>query len=93
MINDIGARAREGTRYAPGDRVGGLIEGSSCTTKRMHITHYRDYLGCGLWYYDGSELPVLQLLWLDKSGHFPWEPGYSYGPDAQPDLTRTKRDG
>lgn len=32
----------------------------------------------------GPDVPVVQLIWPDAAGRFPWEPGYAYPLDAQP---------
>jgi len=36
--------------------------------------HNRESLGYPRWFYPGSALPVLQCVWPDKAGRFPWEP-------------------
>jgi len=43
----------------------------------VHKGHYPDYLGYARWYNDNSiDFPVLQLVWPDKEGLFPWEKGF-----------------
>jgi hypothetical protein len=32
------------------------------------------HLGYALWFYCGMGFPVLQVVWPDRSGHFPWDP-------------------
>lgn len=36
---------------------------------------YKEHLGYAIWFYDGHEFPVLQLVWPDKNGRFPGEKG------------------
>jgi hypothetical protein len=43
---------------------------------------YREHVGYARWFYRGDEFPLLQLVWPDKAGRFPGEPG------ANPALAR-----
>jgi hypothetical protein len=51
---------------------------------------YSDYLGWSRWFYGGDEFPCLQIVWPDREGVFPWEPGFdpAFAAD-QTDLTET----
>ena len=50
--------------------------------------HYRDFLGWSCWFYGGDEFPCLQIVWPDRAGIFPWEPGFDAEFEkSQPDLT------
>jgi hypothetical protein len=49
---------------------------------------YRDYLGWSCWFYGSSSFPCLQIVWPDRSGVFPWEPGFEEAfLEGQADLT------
>lgn len=49
---------------------------------------YADHLGWSRWFYRGDEFPCIQIVWPDREGVFPWEPGFDpeFAGD-QPDLT------
>jgi hypothetical protein len=50
--------------------------------------HYREYLGWARWFYRGDSFPCLELVWTDRQGKFPWQPGFSSEFDnLQPDIT------
>jgi len=49
--------------------------------------YYADYLGWGRWFYGGDDFPCLQIVWPDRAGLFPWEPGFDSAFGDQPDLT------
>jgi hypothetical protein len=50
--------------------------------------HYREYLGWNRWFYGGDSFPCLQLVWTDREGKFPWQPGFSFELDGlQPDIS------
>jgi len=36
---------------------------------------YDEHLGYAIWFYNGRQFPVLQLVWPDKTGRFPGEEG------------------
>lgn len=40
--------------------------------------HYPPYLGYAGWFYGSvkTEFPALQMVWPDREGRLPWEPGY-----------------
>jgi hypothetical protein len=44
----------------------------------IHIDHYREHLGYGMWFYRSlrAPFPALQLVWPDRAGLFPWQNGY-----------------
>lgn len=50
---------------------------------------YQDYLGYGCWFYDGRDFPLLQLVWPDKKGNFPWDKKFDKNLEfVQPLLDR-----
>jgi hypothetical protein len=79
LINDIGASIRTGRRFEAGGRYEDIAEGFPVEFTAVMKRHYRDYLGYAQWFYQGVEFPVLQCVWPDKKGVFPWEPGYDTG--------------
>ncbi|HBO37552.1 MAG TPA: DUF4262 domain-containing protein [Pasteurellaceae bacterium] len=44
----------------------------------VDLEHYGEYLGYANWYYGSMSkpYPVLQMVWPDREGKYPWEPGY-----------------
>jgi hypothetical protein len=51
--------------------------------------HYPEYLGYAGWFYASvkADLPVLQMVWPDRQGLFPWEQGWDTSfASAQPML-------
>jgi hypothetical protein len=37
---------------------------------------YQKYVGYARWLYRGSDFPLVQCVWPDKQGVFPWQEGY-----------------
>lgn len=40
-------------------------------------SYYQDYFGTANHYYHHTDYPVLQLIWPDKEGYFPWDPAFN----------------
>jgi hypothetical protein len=91
LINEIGERARDGAPCAIGEPIEGLLDDYDCVLKPVDPSHYDDYLGYGLAYAGTRDFPVVQLVWPDKEGIFPWEPGcHEALAELQPQLDRPK---
>ncbi len=78
IINNLGSKIRTGQRFID-DHQCINISSQKLMMKKMHPSHYRDYLGYFLWFYDSIKTPpdVMQLVWSDECGKFPWDEGCS----------------
>ena len=76
LINLMGEAIRGGQRFEAGNRYEGLAEGFPLAFVAVGEQHYREYLGYARWFYHGSDFPVVQCVWPDKAGRFPWERDY-----------------
>jgi hypothetical protein len=74
VINHVGERVREGGPFRHGDVAPGFLEGYDVCFVAVDRAHYRDYFGYARWFYQGDDFPVLQCVWPDKGGRFPWHP-------------------
>jgi hypothetical protein len=80
-INAIVERIAGGERFEAGRTYRGLLDNYELSFHRMPLAAYPEYLGWDIWYYDRffpqlGLFPVLQVVWPDLDGRFPWEPGY-----------------
>jgi hypothetical protein len=75
FINAIGAAVREGQRFEAGRRYDDLAEGYPSAFEPVPRRHFKEYLGTAGWFYQGWDFRVLQLVWPDRAGVFPWEAG------------------
>jgi hypothetical protein len=73
-INRAGEQVREGRPPQPDEVREGVLEGFSIQWRPAHESWYHDLFGYGLWFYQGW-FPVLQMVWPDRHGLFPWEEG------------------
>ena len=52
-------------------------------------SHYKEYLGWGLWLNNGDDFKMLQLIWPTTDGIWPWDEDKSeYYSWAQPILNQ-----
>ena len=72
FLNDAGELIRTGRKYSAGERTHELAESLPMTFCEFPGGAYSEYLGWALWYYEAA-FPVLQLVWPDATGAFPWE--------------------
>jgi hypothetical protein len=77
VINSIGDDARAGKRFVVDNHYPDLIEAYSCTFKNASKVWYPSFLGYAMWFYKGTDFPVLQCTWPDKNSRYPWESGFN----------------
>lgn len=74
LINKIGESVRSGNRLEPKTSHHEFLdEGWACSFANVDKKHYPTHLGFDLWFYESSDFPVLQCVWADEKGHFPWD--------------------
>jgi hypothetical protein len=76
LINGAGKRIRQGRGYKERHRYNDLLKGYQCEFRKVNPIRYDGLLNYAIWYYNGSRFPVLQLVWPDQTGLFPWEDGF-----------------
>lgn len=86
IINDLGIRVKDGQRFRTGMCDPDVLEKYEVSLIAMRMDQYRAHLGYALWFYGGREFPVLQVVWPDRSGHFPWDPKCGLDAMIQPVL-------
>ena len=87
LINDIGEHVRSGERYTAGQVTDDFLEGYDVTFRVVPTFQYKGHLGWANWLYDGTQYPVLQLVYPDREHRWPWEDGVAPGfREGQPVL-------
>jgi Domain of unknown function (DUF4262) len=86
VINDLGSRVKDGQRFRTGTRDADVLENYEVCFISMRMDQYRAHLGYALWFYCGMAFPVLQVVWPDRSGHFPWDSEWMLDALIQPVL-------
>ena len=74
VIKIVGAKEK----IEPYKKYTEFTEGLSVAFVPVGLEHYAEYLGYANWYYGSmpKPYPVVQMVWPDREGKYPWEPGY-----------------
>jgi Domain of unknown function (DUF4262) len=76
MINRLGDKLRAGERPRPGEDIDEILEGFPVRLRRVATRQdERAHVGYALWFNGGADFPLWQVLWPDREGRFPGEPG------------------
>ena len=93
IINAIGARIADCADYSPGDVLEDVCPAP--LTLRPVEPSWRatnGLLGISDAFYGMVRPPYLQVVWSDKNGKFPWEPGFAGAFDRMQPLLWLPRD-
>jgi hypothetical protein len=77
IINDLGTAVREGRQFEAGSRTDGILERFPVAFISVAERYMQEYFGTACWLYGGPDFPVVQCVWPDKQGVFPWETGFN----------------
>ena len=76
VLNKIRSRFRDGTRFIEGQREQGLLEHVECELREVNARWLQRLMGFALWFYGPEPFPVIQCVYPDLKGLFPWEDGF-----------------
>ncbi|TGQ17282.1 MULTISPECIES: DUF4262 domain-containing protein [unclassified Mesorhizobium] len=72
--NEYCRRVRDGERFRVGERASGFLGGGfDCQFGAVHPDHYPEYFGWDIWFYDGPDFRIMQLIFPTTSGVWPWD--------------------
>ena len=77
IINDIGRLMKKGVTFEDGTENDQIIKHCPCTFREVDMVRYCQYFTLGNTCYQDSEFPMLQCVYPDREGHYPWQPGAS----------------
>jgi|SRR5579859_922220 len=84
-INLIGEQIRFGRTFDLDEPASGVLNGFPVRLRLADESWYRGFFGYGLWFYQDL-FPLAQVIWPDRQGKFPWEPGSGELCRTQPPL-------
>ncbi|RWE77141.1 DUF4262 domain-containing protein [Mesorhizobium sp.] len=74
IINEYCRRVRGGERFRIGERASGFLGGGfDCQFGAVHPDHYPEYFGWDIWFYDGPDFRIMELIFPTTSGVWPWD--------------------
>jgi hypothetical protein len=80
LVNALGERVRRGRRFAAGDTAEDVLAGLPFAFRAVAPRWLPVFLGNAAWHYRREDFPVLQGIWPDRHGRFPWQ------ADCTPDV-------
>ncbi len=88
IATGIGEHIKSGDRFEDWHESSNILEGYAVCFRNVERRHYRDHFGFARWFYQGDEFPVLQCVWPDAGGRYPWHPQFVAGlAERQPVLS------
>ena len=76
VLNEIGDRIKGGAHFASGDSLDDVIAGYPVQLRAVESRQSFDtHVAYALWFYAGRPFRLFQVVWPDKDGGFPGEPG------------------
>lgn len=79
ILNQVAGRfAKDGESIVPGARYDQILEEFPLVFIEAQGDRVVDWLFIYDWFYRGQTPPVLQLVWPDTAGRFPWEDGFDH---------------
>ncbi|GGN97119.1 hypothetical protein GCM10010112_88990 [Actinoplanes lobatus] len=74
-LNRLGDQILNGRPLGPDRRVHDVLDGFPLEVRPVHPAWYQRLFGSALNFYRRPPLPIVQLVWPDRNGVFPWEEG------------------
>lgn len=65
--------AKEGTPIDTSAPSAELFENNDAYFVQVSKQAYREYVGYGLWFYEGPDFPLVQIIWPSNAGLLPWD--------------------
>lgn len=84
MLNTVAEFVKSGRTFAAGDRLAEVIEGFEVTLREVLLpASFKEHVGYARWFYGERSFPLFQVVWPDRHGRFPGEPGTSEAFNVQ----------
>jgi hypothetical protein len=87
IVNVVGGLVRNGERLHEGQPRDDVLNGYDVVLRVVQPHWYKRFFGAGMDFYRQPPMPMVQVLWPDRAGHWPWQPDAGeWCRDAQPLL-------
>jgi hypothetical protein len=74
--HDAGEQIKNGKRFEDGQHYDDLLGDYPCASRLVRHDEYGTHLTYTQWFYQGSDFPVLQMVWTDTDACFPWDANF-----------------
>lgn len=79
LLNFCGEEIRRGERFENGKDEDGILGDYTVTFRSVPASQYPTYVGWAAWFNQDWNFPVLQLIYPDLEGRWPWDEGVHPG--------------
>ena len=73
MLSVVADGIRDGRRYEAGVEADDILDGYRCLMQRVHESQYDQHVGWAIRFYRCRAFPVVQCIWPDLRGYYPWD--------------------
>ncbi|EWH08602.1 hypothetical protein DS2_16689 [Catenovulum agarivorans DS-2] len=73
IVNNYKDRLLAGETFETGQYYSDFLGGFDVFFIEVDKSHYKEYLGWGLWLNNGDDFKMLQLIWPTTDGVWPWD--------------------
>jgi Domain of unknown function (DUF4262) len=73
VVNTYNNRIRNGEKFEIGKNYPDFIEGFEVLVSKVDKSHFQEYFGFNRWLYDGDNFDIVQLVYPNTSGVWPWQ--------------------
>jgi hypothetical protein len=79
IVDSIASLIKAGSHFADRDETDQVLSGYPCVFRTVQASHYAAHFGYAQWFYKSQPFPILQCVWPDTTGRYPWEAGCEAG--------------
>jgi hypothetical protein len=76
VLNDAAKRLQDGADFPEGHREPELLANVDCEFRELDRRWISQAMGWAKWFYGSDQFPVIQCVYPDLKGKFPWETGF-----------------
>lgn len=73
IVNEYNSRVNAGEIFETGKLYKGFLGEFEVVFKEVEKKYYSEYLGWGKWLYKGDDFKVIQLIYPNTAGIWPWD--------------------
>ena len=81
LLNNMAYDIKRGKDFTAKTFHEGVLNDFLCYFGEVPKSVYREYVGWAIWFYEGTDFPLIQCVYPTVSGKFPWEKDFP--EDAQ----------
>ncbi|HEY0049796.1 MAG TPA: DUF4262 domain-containing protein [Pyrinomonadaceae bacterium] len=76
LLNNIAYDIKNGKNFTAGEFHEGVLDDFLCYFGELPKSKYEEYVGWAMWFYKGSDFPLIQCVYPDIEGKFVWNKGF-----------------